>query len=450
MTRSGYRAFSLLLVWSLSISAAPAVEPVSGPLVIVTSFPEPLFKQFKIAFERQNPQVTVYIRSKKTSAAISFIEERSSEAADVFWASAPDAFEVLKESDSLMPLSRPPEAPRRIGDYPIDDPNGFYRGFAVSGYGLMWNRDYLARFGLPAPMNWGDLKLPVYRGHVGITAPSRSGTMHLIAEAILQGEGWEQGWATLSEIGGNLATITARSFGVPDGIKAGRFGVGPVIDFFGLSAKAQGEPVEFFYPRGTIFLPANVAVLKRAGNPVAAKAFVEFLLSTPGQRLLLEPDISRLPVDPQIYAEARAGYPNPFDGSLVAKGFPFDSQLSRQRYHLVNTLFDSLITYRIQSLRRAWQAIHRAEALLAGKPDEGLSAKIREARRLMSQVPASSAQASDPAVTGVFDRRKPGLPLSTEQVDAEAEWRRYFRRNHQRSMQLSAEVLGELEGIPSR
>lgn len=72
-----------------------------------------------------------------------------------------------------------------------------------------------------------------------MSAPSRSGTTHLTVEAILQGKGWQEGWATLKSISGNFKTVTERSFGVPDGVNSGSFGLGIVIDFFGLSSKQQ-------------------------------------------------------------------------------------------------------------------------------------------------------------------------------------------------------------------
>jgi ABC-type Fe3+ transport system substrate-binding protein len=54
-----------------------------------------------------------------------------------------------------------------------------------------------------------------YFNHLVISAPSRSGTTHLTVETILQAYGWEKGWALLLNAGGNMGSITDRSFGVP-------------------------------------------------------------------------------------------------------------------------------------------------------------------------------------------------------------------------------------------
>ncbi|CCQ74500.1 ABC transporter substrate-binding protein [Magnetospira sp. QH-2] len=433
--------------------AADQTNRPSGRLVIVSSFPPSLFQKFSAAFNKHHPEIDVFVRSKKTSSAISFIEERLSEPVDLFWASAPDAFEVLKESGHLsQAFTRADQAPMaHIGGYPIDDPDGYYRGFAVSGYGIVWNRDYLARYGLATPKTWTDLTDPAYGGHIGISAPSRSGTTHLIVESILQSHGWDHGWALLMEIGGNLATITARSFGVIEGVRADRFGIGAAIDFLGQAAKASGAAVDFAYPDQTALLPANIAIVKRSANPRAAQAFVDFVLSDEGQKLLFDPDISRLPVTRRIYDQAPEFYPDPFGGDLANKAMAFDADLSRRRYHLVNSLFDVLITFRLQALRRTWRAIHDAEQLLSKHPNPELQARVKEARRQANLVPVSAVQATVSDFASQFVRHKPGIPVPIEQVRQEAKWAVFARTNQDKALALANEVLAQIGGIrPAR
>ncbi len=432
----------LVVVLVGAVVPVTANAELTGRLIIVTSFPETLFGRFVQAFERRHPKIKIHVRSKKTSAAISFIQERKGEPADIIWASAPDAFEVLKKSGHLAKaFSIPADRIVRIGNYPLDDPAGYYRGFAISGYGIMWNRSYLSRLGLPEPRQWDDLRKPEYFRHLGISAPSRSGTTHLIVEIILQSKGWEKGWAALLEMGGNLATVTARSFGVLDGVRTGRFGAGPVIDFFGLSAMATGAPVGFAYPTATTFLPANIAIIKDAGNRPAARKFVDFILSANGQNLLLEPDISRLPVRPETYVNAPKGYPNPFDNILIKKGFPFDTELSRTRYHLVNALFDRMITFRLKALNRAWTTIHQASSALKPETDLLLHDRLNKARRLAGRVPVNDAQVMDLAFASSFVRRRPGLPVPLHQVNLEKAWERFARDNYAEAARIAKDIL---------
>lgn len=249
-------------------------------------FPTTLRTFYEKAFEEKYPGVNVEVLSKKTTAGIKYLQETASNnKSDIFWASAPDAFEVLKDNNLLAPYqSSVTGIPETVGSFPINDPDGFYKGFALSGYGIMWNTRYMKAKKLPMPNEWQDLAKPIYHNHVGMSAPSRSGTTHLTVEAILQGEGWDQGWETLKAISGNFKTVTERSFGVPDGVNSGAFGLGIVIDFFGLSSKASGFPVDFHYPTVTALVPANVGIVKDAPNSEAAAAFVDFLLSEEARR----------------------------------------------------------------------------------------------------------------------------------------------------------------------
>jgi ABC-type Fe3+ transport system substrate-binding protein len=428
--------------------AASTRADLDGQLFILTSFPETLHTRFQAVFEARHPRLRVYVRNMKTPAAISYIQKRTSEPVDVIWVSAPDALEVLKESGHLVQLFDGSTSDAQIGGYPLDDPDGYYRGFAVSGYGIMWNEEYLKRLGLQVPARWGDLRQPAYHRHIGMSAPSRSGTTHLIVEIMLQSQGWTEGWATLLEIGGNLATVTARSYGVVEGVKDGHFGLGLVIDYLGLSARALGAPVDFVYPDVASFLPASIAMVNRASNRAAATAFIAFLLSPEGQRLLFEPEIRRLPVRQDLYKEAPTDYPNPFDAAFVRKGIRFDKVISGTRYDLVNTLFDILITDRVNAfdrpLNRVWEAIHQAEEALGVGGSVPLRTRLDEARRLVRTIPVSAGQARDPRFTGCFITKKPGFPPPPCQQEWEATWEKFTRSKQETALRLAREVLAEV------
>jgi hypothetical protein len=97
--------------------------------------------------------------------------------ADIMWASAPDAFEVLKDK-KLLQAYRPKATgiPEKVGAYPIKDPDGYYSGFAMSGYGIMWNERYTKANKLPDPKEWQDLAEAIYFDQVSIaprSAPAR-------------------------------------------------------------------------------------------------------------------------------------------------------------------------------------------------------------------------------------------------------------------------------------
>lgn len=432
--------FVLALAGVALVAAGPALPQrvADDRLVIVTSFSKDLTAPLVEAYERRHPGVKVDVQNRNTAAAVAFIRETRASPPDIMWASAPDAFEVLKKDGLLQKYKPKAEGiAERIGSYSVNDPDGHYVGFAASGYGIMYNTRYLRAHGLPAPREWDDLKKPIYFGHVGIAAPSRSGTTHLTVETILQGEGWSKGWATLLEIGGNLAQVSDRSFGVPDAVNSGQYGIGIVIDFFGLSAKASGFPVEFVYPTVTTIVPANVAIIAGAKHRSAAEAFVEFLLSEEGQRILLDPKIQRLPVREATYAAAPPGYPNPFKDRNLGARVKFDAELSEARYELVNSLYDRLITFRLKELNAAWKAIHEAEKKLAGTAGGEARRLLDEARRLATAVPITEDEARDPAIAGAFRAPKAGEKPAGRQAEFEARWDAFAAGNYAEAKALA-------------
>ena len=443
MKKNGTIRTALLLAASLTLLPLQA-GAVSGKLVVVTSYPTDTTSTFKAAFEKKYPGVEVEMLKKKTTAGIKYLQETASNnQSDLFWASAPDAFEVLKGDGLLVKYeTRVKGIPEKIGAFPINDPDGYYKGFAASGYGIMWNTRYLKAKQLPAPREWEDLKKPVYFGHVGMSAPSRSGTTHLTVETVLQGLGWEQGWAEWKAIAGNLDTVTERSFGVPDGVNSGQFGIGIVIDFFGLSSKASGFPVEFVYPSVTTLVPANIAIVRNAPNREAAEAYIEFLLSTEGQELLLDPKIRRLPVNPETYAKAPPDFPNPFKDKSIGAGVKFDLDLSKSRYNVVNSLFDVMITYRLDDLRAATKALHEARAALSEKPDAEAQKLVDEAQALIDAVPVDAAMASEESFNAIFKkkRKKADVKVTGRQAEVEQEWDEMVKANYARAKELAEQA----------
>ena len=416
----------------------------AGTVTVVTSFPKELTQAYKAAFEKANPSIKIEILNKNTVQGIAYVRELPvGQRPDIFWASAPDAFEVLagqKLLENIAELANK-AAPAKVGAYPINNPEGLYLGQALAGYGLMWNTRYMAANKLPAPKQWADLIKPVYFGHVAMSSPSRSGTTHLTVETMLQGEGWDKGWSQLLQIAGNSAAITERSFGVPDGVNNGQFGIGLVIDFFGLAGKYSGFPVEFIYPDVTAVVPANIGLVAGGKNPTEAKAFIRYTVSTEGQQLLFEPKISRLPILPPEQLKAPAGYPNPFEIAKRAK-VAFNSDLSESRYNVVSAMFDQAITFRIKDLQAATKAIHEAEAALVKKPNAQAAALLKQAREAAYSPVVGSAMAGNKDFLALFSANKKEASVNKQVTGLEDRWNSGARDNYARAKGLAEQAVG--------
>ena len=135
LTRRGWMgALALTAVFTIEAQA----QTPQGKVTVVTSFSRDVTDPFKRAFERAHPGVTLEVQNRNTNAGVKLLQEtRSNNQADLFWASAPDAFEVLKGAgllDAYKPKAQ--GIPEKIGQFPINDPQGFY-WLGRSGYGII-------------------------------------------------------------------------------------------------------------------------------------------------------------------------------------------------------------------------------------------------------------------------------------------------------------------------
>ena len=425
-----------ILVASLAFAFGAAH---AGTVTVVTSFPKDLTDPYRKAFEVANPDIKLEILNKNTTAAIAYIKELApGQRPDVMWASSPDAFEVLARDKLLTtaPEVKNPRVPAKIGNYPINDPDGLYYGQALAGYGFMWNTRYLKAKKLQPPKEWSDLMKPEYFGVIAISSPSRSGTTHLTVETLLQGEGWDKGWSELLQIMGNCAAVTDRSFGVPDGVNSGQYGIGIVIDFFGLSSKYSGFPVEFAYPSVTAVVPANIALVAGGKDSDEAKKFIAFTLSKEGQQILLEPKISRLPVLPYADLKVPAGYP---DIQQVAKRAKvhFNSQLSGARYPVVVSLFDQMVTFRLKELQGATKAIQEAEKKLKAKPNAQATDLIKQARAYAYTSLVGQDTIKNEEFLALFRKSRRDVAAAKQLTGQEELWANKAKENYAKATDLA-------------
>src|SRR5499427_2055551 len=110
LMRRGSLLGALLFLWLFLTAPTRFAKDV----VIVTSFPKELFETYKKSFEAKNSGISVVINSKQTNEGITYLRETKAKPdADIFWVSAPDAFQTL-ESDGLLEKYAPPKIMSRI------------------------------------------------------------------------------------------------------------------------------------------------------------------------------------------------------------------------------------------------------------------------------------------------------------------------------------------------
>lgn len=335
-------------------------------LRILTSYQDDVVAPVVEAFQEQHPAVKIRVLNKNTNAALDEMLAGNDRQFDLFWASAPEAFVVLEHGGRVVDLGYGP-----------------YADFAWSAVGWTWKAARTAAGEFPVPQDWNDLLHPEYAQGIAMSHPMRSGTMHSLIETILQDRGWQAGWAWVLELAGQLNTISARSFGVLEGVEKGDFKVGLSIDFLALTRSNNG--LVFRYGRPVIMIPARIAALQGGAQPELAKAFIKFLLSEQGQRILLRSDIRRIPIHPRVRAELEESLHPEVRAALNFSWSRYDPQLAARRYWEVNQIFEAFVARDLLLRRELWR---RLRTLQHAAP-----AETRRIRRLLTWMPLAEHQA---------------------------------------------------------
>ncbi len=277
-TLSALAAVGLAL--GLSAGAALAQAP-AGKLVLYTSQPERDASQTVAAYRKVNPGVEVEVfRSGTTEIMAKLAAEFAAgqPKADVLLIADAASMQTLKKDDRLLAY---PQAKVDGIDPGVIDTDRTYFGSKLVTTGIVVNTNGKLR-----PTSWTDLVKPEYKGQIATPSPLYSG-----AAAIMLGTMTTRpdlGWPFFEKLKANEATAVRGNGAVLTAVANGEKTVGTLVDFMAFNAKAKGSPVDFIFPKeGNPAVTEPVAIVKGTQNPAAAKAFVDFILSMDGQKLVV-------------------------------------------------------------------------------------------------------------------------------------------------------------------
>lgn len=180
----------------------------------------------------------------------------------------------------------------RIGPQQLYDPAQRWIGTALSSFGIVFNREVLARLGLPEPTGFDSLTDPRLIGWVALADPRQSGSVTTTFDSILGNQGWEQGWRTLRGMCGTTRYFTNSSTKPPIDVSMGEAAAGLAIDFYGrgqaqvIAETGGGDRVGYTDPAGSVYVDADpISLLNGAPNPELARRFIRFTLTDEAQAL---------------------------------------------------------------------------------------------------------------------------------------------------------------------
>lgn len=293
------RTIALSFGLATILAAGTVSADVSGKLVLYTSQPNADAQQTVDAFTALHPGVEVEWFRDGTTNVMAKLEAEFAAGApqpDVLLIADSVTMEGLKAQGRLMAHDG---ADISAYDPATMDPEKFWFSTKLITTGIVYNT--------AAPMvpsSWADLLKSEAKDQLVMPSPLTSGaaTIHMVSLTGHPDLGWEY-YESLAEQG---ALAQGGNGGVQTAVAGGEKLYGMIVDFLPIRAKAEGAPVEFVFPaEGVSYVTEPVAILSTAGNPDAAKAFIDFILSREGQELAAAQGY--LPAHPDVAPPA--GFP---------------------------------------------------------------------------------------------------------------------------------------------
>jgi ABC-type Fe3+ transport system substrate-binding protein len=306
---------------------------------------------------------------------------------DLAMGGGPTLFDELISSGLVAPISRPEtlqtvaQISDTIGGAPLkrfsSDGKILWVAKAVSSFGFIINNQILQKYGLPTPRTWEDLAgvqmaktLP--RPAVSWASPSLSTSHTRIYEIVLQKFGWDQGWSILARLAANGRAYPG-SVEALMAVQSGETPIGIAIDYYGYSSEVQFPQTKYVLPFNESICNGDpIALLKTTANSDAAQAFIQWLISTDGQKAWLDPAISRLPVRPDVFktpeGSARKDLYGDYNKTINNIGIPFSDDLALKYEYAMRIYFDAVFGDLHDELVSAWSRV--ASAYNAGKLSE--------------------------------------------------------------------------------
>ena len=367
--------------------------------------------------------------------------------------------------------------------------DGVYYSAVLSAFGICHNPDRLRDLGIESPpTRWRDLADPRYYGQIGVTDPTKSGSIAKAFEMIVHSEchravreagfsrddvlrneadiaaaggaipdrladyqtaverGWKAGIDLLRIIGANARYFTDGASKVALDVSSGDAAAGITIDFYArVQADVTRDPATgrermvYITPEGGSSVSGDpVSILRGAPHRALAERFLEYVLGPDGQKLWNyrpgEPGgparhaLRRLPVRREYYPAGIAEWP--------AEARPEVAPPAEHASHTSDPLADPAVdAYRLSGsfdYIPRWTAAHfaffrllvRAMCMDAGP----------ELKAAWHAIAAAGGPAACPAAMSALCRLPPGLDWVSapglargNAMDLSREWTLFFR-----------------------
>ncbi|OPG17202.1 iron ABC transporter substrate-binding protein [Ferroacidibacillus organovorans] len=239
---------------------------------------------------------------KKTGIQVSLVDdstgnivarmeaERTNPHWDIAWFDGDSTMQSLANQGMLLKGFTPSDMSNYtpLGHSLLPKDHAYFPASVTAAAAIAYNTKYLSP--KQAPTSWNDLLSPRFKGQVAMNDPSISGPTYPFVAGIMQQRGVKGGEAYFKALKANGLKVFPTNGVTLNALLTGQVKVIMIQDSALTKAKASGEPIRIVYPStGVAMLPGVMAIDKNAPDMAAAKAFVQFVLSPQGQKIMLNP-----------------------------------------------------------------------------------------------------------------------------------------------------------------
>ena len=270
-------------------SAPPtAVPKPTGKVSVYSALNETTNNAFVDAFKKAVSGIDAEILPLAAAGELQtrIRTEKNSPKADVFIGGSSEFHDPLGKEGLLEAYKSP-----NFGSVPdmYKDPNGFWTGWYLGIWGLVLNTDRFGKemSGVKKPAVWEDLLDPAWKGKIIYPDPVKTGGGYImIATQVFRfGKDEDKAMDYMKKLHANIGQYAGTLPQCIQLVGQGQFVLAPNWGHDILTAKNQGQPVEFVVPEGTGFEIGAISIVKGGPNTAAAKAFVDWSLTKEAAQL---------------------------------------------------------------------------------------------------------------------------------------------------------------------
>lgn len=277
-----------LAVGLLGLGAGPA--SAAGKLTLYCS---PQIEWCNLMVEAFEKETGIKVAMTRKSSGETFAQikaEASNPKGDVWWGGTGDPHLQAAEeglTQAYISPMRKELQPWALSQAKAahDKTIGIYAGALGFGY----NKDLLAKAGLPEPKCWADLIKPEFKGLVQMANPNSSGTAYTTLATIIQLMGEDKGFEFMKALHKNINQYTKSGSAPIKAAARGETTVGIVFLHDAVTQVVEGFPVVPVAPcEGTGYEIGSMSIIKDARNLEEAKKFYDFALRADVQELAIQ------------------------------------------------------------------------------------------------------------------------------------------------------------------